>query len=412
MEEKYIGLLLAVSSSLAIGTSFVITKKGLNAAAEDSGFDGDGFSYLKNTTWWAGIVTMVLGEIFNFAAYAFAPAILVTPLGALSVLIGAVLGSYFLNETLGLLGKIGCAICLIGSVIIVLHAPQDVDVNSVDEILNYALNKGFLAYCVFVAVFSVVMIYKISPKYGRKNPLVYLSICSTTGSVSIMAIKAFGTALKMTFNGDNQFSHPSTYVFVIITVGCIMTQMTYFNKALSQFSTNIVNPLYYVTFTTCTLIASCLLFQGFNTTSVVNTISLLCGFLIIFSGVYLLNLSRDDPDGKNALGSRFSDAQPTDGISGFSTRRSMQARRSTDAGFRSPFLGGSARNSVGDRRALMHDYDIENQVELGDLVEDSDEGSASGKRTSFGDGRRAQNGHVRNGSAIAPKESARAYAKD
>jgi hypothetical protein len=29
-----------------------------------------------------------MGEIANFAAYAFAPAILVTPLGALSVLIG------------------------------------------------------------------------------------------------------------------------------------------------------------------------------------------------------------------------------------------------------------------------------------------------------------------------------------
>jgi hypothetical protein len=29
-----------------------------------------------------------LGEVANFAAYAFAPAILVTPLGALSVLIG------------------------------------------------------------------------------------------------------------------------------------------------------------------------------------------------------------------------------------------------------------------------------------------------------------------------------------
>ena len=31
---------------------------------------------------------MVLGEVANFAAYAYAPAILVTPLGALSVLIG------------------------------------------------------------------------------------------------------------------------------------------------------------------------------------------------------------------------------------------------------------------------------------------------------------------------------------
>lgn len=97
---------------------------------------------------------------------------------------------------------------------------------------------GFLFYCAFCVVFCVFMIYKIAPKYGRKNPLIYLSICSTSGSVSIMFIKAFGIALKMTFAGNNQFTHPSTYVFVILVVGCILTQMNYFNKALSQFSTN------------------------------------------------------------------------------------------------------------------------------------------------------------------------------
>lgn len=36
----------------------------------------------------ADTLAVVIGEIANFAAYAFAPAILVTPLGALSVLIG------------------------------------------------------------------------------------------------------------------------------------------------------------------------------------------------------------------------------------------------------------------------------------------------------------------------------------
>ncbi len=36
----------------------------------------------------ADTAVVVVGEIANFAAYAFAPAILVTPLGALSVLIG------------------------------------------------------------------------------------------------------------------------------------------------------------------------------------------------------------------------------------------------------------------------------------------------------------------------------------
>ena len=151
-----------------------------------------------------------------------------------------------------------------------------------------------------------------------------------------------------------------------------------------------VNPLYYVCFTTCTLIASCLLFQGFNTTSAVNTISLLCGFLIIFSGVYLLNLSREDPNGNKALGSRFTDGPPSDAISGFPTRRSMQARRSEELFERQST--GVVRDSrpsyadAGDRGALMHDYDIENQFELGDLADDSDDELGSGtntKRTSF-----------------------------
>lgn len=89
-----------------------------------------------------------------------------------------------------------------------------------------------------MAVFASVMIYRVAPKYGKRNPLVYLSICSTVGSVSVMSIKAFGIALKLTLGGNNQFTHPSTYVFVIVVVVCILTQMNYFNKALSQFSTN------------------------------------------------------------------------------------------------------------------------------------------------------------------------------
>jgi len=35
----------------------------------------------------ASIFTVIVGEIANFAAYAFAPAILVTPLGALSIIV-------------------------------------------------------------------------------------------------------------------------------------------------------------------------------------------------------------------------------------------------------------------------------------------------------------------------------------
>jgi hypothetical protein len=89
-----------------------------------------------------------------------------------------------------------------------------------------------------VAIFSTAMIYRVAPVHGKKNPLIFISICSTVGSVSVMSIKAFGIALKLTLGGNNQFTHASTYVFAIVTVFCILTQMNYFNKALTEFSTN------------------------------------------------------------------------------------------------------------------------------------------------------------------------------
>lgn len=46
-----------------------------------------GFGYLFEPMWWAGLISMIVGEAANFVAYAFAPAILVTPLGALSIIV-------------------------------------------------------------------------------------------------------------------------------------------------------------------------------------------------------------------------------------------------------------------------------------------------------------------------------------
>lgn len=65
----------------------------MSPACPGQGIHGDacagvgGYSYLAEPLWWAGMLTMVVGEIANFAAYAFAPAILVTPLGALSIIV-------------------------------------------------------------------------------------------------------------------------------------------------------------------------------------------------------------------------------------------------------------------------------------------------------------------------------------
>lgn len=100
------GVALALSSSLFIGASFIIKKKGLLMSVEKGGSSASagGFSYLRQPVWWLGMLTMIGGESANFIAYAYAPAILVTPLGAATIAASAVFARFFLGEDMHICG--------------------------------------------------------------------------------------------------------------------------------------------------------------------------------------------------------------------------------------------------------------------------------------------------------------------
>lgn len=42
--------------------------------------------YYTSAVWWCGVILMGVGELGNFAAYGFAPASLIAPLGCVSVI--------------------------------------------------------------------------------------------------------------------------------------------------------------------------------------------------------------------------------------------------------------------------------------------------------------------------------------
>lgn len=117
-----------------------------------------------------------------------------------------------------------------------------------------------------------------------------------------MSVKALGIALKLTFQGTNQLIYPQTWFFALVVATCILTQMNYLNKviiiktwqldkslhyhqqgvlfridrygeeivkyslvyaiqALDTFNTAVVSPIYYVMFTTLTILASVIMFK-------------------------------------------------------------------------------------------------------------------------------------------------------
>lgn len=291
------GLVLAISSSLFIGSSFIVKKKGLKkAGASGIRAGAGGYSYLYEPLWWIGMITMVVGEIANFAAYAFAPAILVTPLGALSIIISAALAHMILNEKLHIFGMLGCVLCVVGSTTIVLHAPPEREIESVIEVWNLATEPGFLFYAAIIMTAVFVLVFHVIPEHGQTHIMAYIAVCSLVGSLSVMSVKALGIALKLTLSGMNQLIYPQTWAFTMIVAACVVTQMNYLNKALDTFNTAVVSPIYYVMFTSFTILASVIMFKDWDRQNLTQIVTEMCGFVTILSGTFLLHKTKDLSD--------------------------------------------------------------------------------------------------------------------
>ncbi|OPJ71090.1 magnesium transporter NIPA3 isoform B [Patagioenas fasciata monilis] len=277
----YVGLALAIVSSIFIGSSFILKKKGLLKLADKgvSRAGQGGYSYLKEWLWWVGLLSMGLGEAANFAAYAFAPATLVTPLGALSVLISAILSSYFLNEKLNIHGKLGCVLSILGSTVMVIHAPEEEEVTSLDEMESKLQDP----------VVVLVLIFIVAPSRGQTNILIYILICSLIGAFSVSSVKGLGIAIKQMLQRKPVYRHSLVYILLGTLVLSVSTQISYLNKALDVFSTSLVTPIYYVCFTTTVVTCSIILFKEWSSMDLGGIIGTLSGFCNIIIGIFLLH---------------------------------------------------------------------------------------------------------------------------
>ncbi|KAG8508772.1 Magnesium transporter NIPA4 [Galemys pyrenaicus] len=291
----YVGLGLAFLSSFLIGSSVILKKKGLLrllATGATRAVDG-GYGYLKDAMWWAGFLTMAAGEVANFGAYAFAPATVITPLGALSVLISAILSSYFLGEGLNLLGKLGCVICVTGSTVMVIHAPEEEKVTTIMEMASKMKDTGYIVFAVLLLVFCLILIFIIAPRYGQRNILVYIVICSVIGAFSVSAVKGLGITIKNFFQGLPVVRHPLPYILSLILALSLSTQVNFLNRALDIFNTSLVFPIYYVFFTSVVVTSTVILFKEWHSMSAVDIVGTLSGFVTIILGVFMLHAFKD-----------------------------------------------------------------------------------------------------------------------
>ncbi|KAM3619943.1 uncharacterized protein V6R79_016122 [Siganus canaliculatus] len=283
------GILIAVVSSFINGSTFVLQKKGILRSRDRGG------SYITDVVWWIGTLSMVVGQIGNFLAYNMAPAVLVTPLGALGVLFGAVLASWILKEHLNILGKLGCVLCCSGSVVLIIHAPKAQAVTSRLELEERLLDPVFVLYALLVVLVLFILIVRISPAHGASNIMVYVAICSLLGSFTVPSSKGLGLAAQDVFGGGPPSSRALVlFLGLLGTLAVsILIQFFFINKALECFSSNTFEAIYYVTFTCTVIFASALLFKEWTALTVTDSLAMLCGLSTVCVGVILLRISQE-----------------------------------------------------------------------------------------------------------------------
>ncbi|CAG5861987.1 unnamed protein product [Menidia menidia] len=283
------GVVIAVISSFINGSTFVLQKKGILRSRDRGG------TYLTDVVWWSGTLCMIIGQIGNFLAYNVAPAVIVTPLGALGVLFGAVLASWILEEHLNILGKLGCVLCCCGSVVLIIHAPK-AEATSRLELEDRLSDPGvFAIYLLLVVLLLITLIVWIAPAHGKSNILVYVAICSLLGNFTVPCSKGLGLVAPDAFSeGPASGRALALFLGLLGTLAAsVLIQFFYINKALECFSSNVFEAIYYVAFTSTVIFASALLFKEWTSLVLTDSLAMLCGLATVCVGVVLLRLSQD-----------------------------------------------------------------------------------------------------------------------
>ena len=255
-------------------------------------------SVLKLPLWWLATLCLVMGELGNLAAYGLAPASVVSPLGAVTVVSNAVLSRLFLKEVMSYRGVAGVACALFGAVLVVVDTPVSADDTCIyDCIVSYeglAMLLIVLIGC-FVLANPLNLWGLVSREYANTHVVLYCMICSLLGVITVASAKGIAIAIEQTVGGDDfMFTDGKTawltVVLIVSVIASNVLQLYFLNVALIHFQASLVVPVYYILFTSASIATGMILFHETVFEPLIRCVILfVVGVLMAFAGVYLVD---------------------------------------------------------------------------------------------------------------------------
>lgn len=238
-----LGVSLAVVGNTLIACSLTLQKYCNNREA------ATGVKASSTPLFWVALIGMIAGEVGNFTAFGFASQTVVSPLGAVSVIVNTILAACFLKEKIYPLTIGGILLTLLGASLVVLFSPPPLADLTCEQFLKYLEKPEAYGYLI-VVVAAIVVLGLAEPRWGHRIVLVDVMLCSLLGSITVICSTALSKFIRLALDQDKStILSPIPYILIPILVATAVLQLKFLNRAMANFNSAVVVPTYYVTFT-------------------------------------------------------------------------------------------------------------------------------------------------------------------
>lgn len=289
--------------------------------------------YWRNAGWWIGLALVVLGALGDFIALGIAAQSIVAPIGAMTLVANIFFAHYWLKESLPRKDLFATAAIITGSVVCAVAGDHTQTTYSLEELLSFYSQPGFIVYAIFVIIFvgglyglskriepikvnlnKAVCTYEqakaagqeseselraldenilaqeaLYAKWEKIHPFTYCAISGAFGGQNILFGKMVAELLARTFSGDNQMIYFLTYVFVACMFLSIFFQLHFLAKALSSFDALYCVPVFQCFFIVFSTLAGAAYFSEFARFNITQSFIFPIGMILTLGGVYVLS---------------------------------------------------------------------------------------------------------------------------
>lgn len=115
------------------------------------------------------------------AAYGYAPASLVAPLGAVALLANVIISPILLKERFYPADLGGILLAIIGAVTVVFSSKQSNMELNPDELWHALCRKEFIAYAVIAIALAALLVWLSTTSLGQRWILLDIGVCAVLG---------------------------------------------------------------------------------------------------------------------------------------------------------------------------------------------------------------------------------------